>query len=709
MAGTSSTSAGNSSGMEITQHKQSRKEKYLDRNHVAADLRQKCKCGEDCLSKIDIETAHLWRSRLFQCKEGSARQVKIIELMQSMQLTVDFNTFIINSEVYCRHAWLQILRISESSFYRALKLLGDGKLHNPCNIGNNGKGSRGQEAVGFMDNYVKMMGDICPTTGRTFLPCCTDIGDVYDVYCQHYYNQEQQITRTRFKQLWKEYYSHVSFPKITRMTKCNVCILAKDLVSKTSDPQTRKMLVKERDEHLKRQWGERNAYYKRKAEASSNSEGIISVIVDGMDQAKTYLPHFKGWSNPKDCDKYRLQPHIEGCLVHGRTFYAYLVLEDSHDSNMVINTLMKALVKESAGRPLPSTLYLQQDNCWRENKNRFFIGFMAYLVAMHIFNEVQMSFLMVGHTHEDIDQRFSCISRSLKHRDARTLPELQRVIVDSMPKMSVKALRLGQVFDIKTWLEPYLNPISQHSAQHAFRLTRSKDGPVLLHYKQWNQDPDWLPLANEDQIPVFISDEDGKMKLPPGNPNLRQATFEKQSLEMVKRTISNAKHHLTDAEHVSWWSNFFENPLNDAPANDWFLTKLARQAHSQPDGPGEVTGELDLAPTLLTPFLEKERHTIRIIHKRNSRSKTIQVALTLQAGKMVLTKSKGVGQIVGITDDEISLSVYQGKKHTIWRPLLRPNGSSKQKVVNREDISKTFDLTPGMRLPGNIVTAMDEL
>ena len=90
----------------------------------------------------------------------------------------------------------------------------------------------------------------------------------------------------------------------------------------------------------------------------------------------------------KDCDKYRLQPHIEGCLVHGRTFHAYIVLEDGHDSNMVINCLMNALVKESAGRALPPTLYIQQDNCWRENKNRYSIGFMAYLVAMHIFDEV---------------------------------------------------------------------------------------------------------------------------------------------------------------------------------------------------------------------------------------------------------------------------------------------------------------------------------
>lgn len=42
----------------------------------------------------------------------------------------------------------------------------------------------------------------------------------------------------------------------------------------------------------------------------------------------------------------------------------------------------------------------QADNCGRENKNKFFLSFMALLVAKRIVKEVLISFLMVGHTHE---------------------------------------------------------------------------------------------------------------------------------------------------------------------------------------------------------------------------------------------------------------------------------------------------------------------
>ncbi|XP_071507098.1 uncharacterized protein [Diadema antillarum] len=402
--------------------------------------------------------------------------MKIIELMQSMAASSDFKKFIVDGDLICRHAWLLMLKLSEKTFYRAWNLLKFGHVHDPCAVGNNGKGQKGHGAVGYMETFILKMGDTCPESGRVYLPCCTSIKGIYEEYLTCLTKEHEQISKTQFYQLWRKHFSHVSFPKVTRMTKCNFCVLVKDIIPKTSDPITRMNLKKERDEHLNRQWQERRHYYKRKAEALSDSKAKMSIILDGMDQAKTYLPHFRGWSTPKDCDRYRLQPHIEGCLVHGRTFYTFVSLEDGQDTNMVLNCLLDALCQESNGSILPPTLYIQLDNCYRENKNRYFIGFMGYLVATHIFDEVQLSFLMVGHTHEDIDQRFSCVSRALKQKSAKTVPELLQVIEESMMNHVVKASRMRRVFDIKSWIEPFLTTISQHSAQHAFSGARMRSG-----------------------------------------------------------------------------------------------------------------------------------------------------------------------------------------------------------------------------------------
>ena len=36
------------------------------------------------------------------------------------------------------------------------------------------------------------------------------------------------------------------------------------------------------------------------------------------------------------------------------------------------------------GKPLPPILYIQMDNCWRENKNQYVLGFCALLVKLKI-------------------------------------------------------------------------------------------------------------------------------------------------------------------------------------------------------------------------------------------------------------------------------------------------------------------------------------
>lgn len=71
-----------------------------------------------------------------------------------------------------------------------------------------------------------------------------------------------------------------------------------------------------------------------------------------------------------------------------------------HDTNLTLNCLLSILNQESENGLLPPTLYIQLDNTARENKNKYFIAFMAYLVEKEYVKEVILSFLMTGHTHE---------------------------------------------------------------------------------------------------------------------------------------------------------------------------------------------------------------------------------------------------------------------------------------------------------------------
>ena len=153
-------------------------------------------------------------------------------------------------------------------------------------------------------------------------------------------------------------------------------------------------------------------YYKRDL-AKRYPNDYLSLIIDGADQSAYSLPHF--WEIDKETSKVRKQrSHILGAIKHGipggsdATMQCYLsTISDKweHGSNQTITFLQKVLVecekrsKRDDGR-LPPVLFLQADNCGRENKNRYLIAYLSSLIKKGIFKEIYLSFLPVGHTHE---------------------------------------------------------------------------------------------------------------------------------------------------------------------------------------------------------------------------------------------------------------------------------------------------------------------
>jgi hypothetical protein len=65
-------------------------------------------------------------------------------------------------------------------------------------------------------------------------------------------------------------------------------------------------------------------------------------------------------------------------------------------------------------KPLPGKLLLQMDNCVKDNNNYQLPTFLSLLVAREVFEEVQLGFLIVGHTHEHIDRSFEYLLKKLR-------------------------------------------------------------------------------------------------------------------------------------------------------------------------------------------------------------------------------------------------------------------------------------------------------
>ena len=163
-----------------------------------------------------------------------------------------------------------------------------------------------------------------------------------------------------------------------------------------------------------------------------------------MDQSKTNLPNTKLIAKSTS-SLWRLRTHVTGAILHtkaphGKLVYCFVdLVQFPHDSNLTLTVIVNVLVDYAKTNQFPEVLYLQMDNTCRENKNRYVLTFCAALVHLQIFKKVskllrhnhvfkffylkvQINFLPVGHTHEDIDQVFSRVSDNLRQSGCESIP-----------------------------------------------------------------------------------------------------------------------------------------------------------------------------------------------------------------------------------------------------------------------------------------------
>ena len=51
---------------------------------------------------------------------------------------------------------------------------------------------------------------------------------------------------------------------------------------------------------------------------------------------------------------------------------------------------------------------------------------------------------------------------------------------------------LPQMYDVKSWLDPVLSKLHNHSHPHVFKFVRDCKGSSRMFYKNWSKDQ-WLP------------------------------------------------------------------------------------------------------------------------------------------------------------------------------------------------------------------------
>jgi len=258
-----------------------------------------------------------------------------------------------------------------------------------------------------------------------------------------------------------------------------------------------------------------------------------------MDHAKTTSPVFSHKSKELD-SLMKLPVSVIGMIVHGQVDVCYAhygldifpyysnytigsmakLLHDikqppkSSSRELFVNAestpLFKAMLKgkemcqaslppqpDTLGppTPLPPILNVQMDNATGDNKNRYVFCHWSLFVANKIFSEVNINFMVVGHTHDDIDALFKRWSMLLKKESFPTIPNLMKSFMDLESIAAIPHL-IEEVPDFKGFIAGLFldgeDTLIGHIKPQQMKLYFDSSGCLVMKYKLVCTDVTWL-------------------------------------------------------------------------------------------------------------------------------------------------------------------------------------------------------------------------
>lgn len=468
----------------------------------------------------------------------------------------------------CRHTFLLDACISEATLYKLLA-----RIERDCTTAHDKseldldtvedesmQSLRALGVVGWYQGYADRNGDWMPDEQLLVVPRC-ERKDEHAEYAAAL--GKGAVSLSYFCQILHE---HPMLDYIVRARQlynfqdCKVCADANEKIRRAlaaGKKQEADEARAERKEHLVEARGEKVSYYKRREHGRDPNEDSVSIILDAMDSLKTTTPWFARspghfWSALR---KSVLQQHLLGVLVHGRPNSAYLYAFNESikaDANSNIEGIRRTLASEyppDGDRPMPKTVFVQADSA-SNNKCWAVILFLAMLVFHGYTKDIYLSFLLVGHTHEDIDQLFSIISRYFRKLFRILTPNSFRTeVCNALAKQPCHFEQMSTVLDWSSHLRPHLvHPMPKGLARatlpwdgteehvvssgggsdggssgagshgsrsevrvpRTFWIHRRADGVVVMHYKELSTDLVWLPsLPQSAPDAPLVTDPDG--------------------------------------------------------------------------------------------------------------------------------------------------------------------------------------------------------
>ena len=360
-------------------------------------------------------------------------------------------------------------------------------------------------ARSWLLEYAQTHGDTSPLTPCYFLPC-----GLKQFYWATYWTQEREKNSVNiaglslFCKVWQR---ELPFIKIrtssTPFTACGLCQYLKMLAASQQEQVLREQVLHRLGHHYAFQGAQRLAVAALWRESERDQSDSTMLIIDKMDQSKTITPRVNALKATHFMKGgHRLVVGLVGCLLplwHRPIMLT--VLEDvEHGSDMQCSSLLAMImqVHKKLGH-LPRIFRVNADNTVKETKNTVTLFWTCWMLAqcwntrLHMF---EFLYLLVGHTHNSLDQTFAYLGGALRNRDHLSIEEMFEVLQSHMSNPPLWQ-HLRDIYQWRAAQPSYLasTHIRGISTPHHVRIFKCRDGSIGLQHKRWVTDNMWSPTV----------------------------------------------------------------------------------------------------------------------------------------------------------------------------------------------------------------------
>lgn len=177
---------------------------------------------------------------------------------------------------------------------------------------------------------------------------------------------------------------------------------------------------------------------------------------------------------------------------------------DMQSSTILLNFHTACLLENS----VPEIWRIGTDNTQKETKNSTTLNACIWMLCALRETRlwcVNLSFLMVGHTHDSLDRFFSRLCRALKGKDYWTLPDMADAVNKALAGQDIMWQHLDCTWNFTSLRSAIGIEFHRLRNVHDIELYRTDDG-LYCRWKQWLTDEVWsrplLLLNSQDVVRV---------------------------------------------------------------------------------------------------------------------------------------------------------------------------------------------------------------